>query len=222
MSTYKDDIEWANKFNPMKHNNIVILENTAEGAGEVFEVIHNDHQYYLQPLSSCLWFPMAIPEQTKATVSFFQHMDKVFEDYLGIGGCPSEEEGIAEIQRLLDKERDGRHKYYVIQKQFGQPIGLFYVYEYHQKNKRCNIAIGLSSEYRGKGLSEKIISDLCDALFSQGIVRIGLETETTNTSSLRCCEKLCDTLGFKKEGTLRNLYGKGIDSVVFSRIPENK
>ena len=117
MSTYKDDIEWANKFNPMKHNNIVILENTAEGAGEVFEVIHNDHQYYLQPLSSCLWFPMAIPEQTKATVSFFQHMDKVFEDYLGIGGCPSEEEGIAEIQRLLDKERDGRHKYYVIQKQ---------------------------------------------------------------------------------------------------------
>ena len=33
MSTYKDDIEWANKFNPMKHNNIVILENTAEGAG---------------------------------------------------------------------------------------------------------------------------------------------------------------------------------------------
>ena len=143
MSTYKDDIEWANKFNPMKHNNIVILENTAEGAGEVFEVIHNDHQYYLQPLSSCLWFPMAIPEQTKATVSFFQHMDKVFEDYLGIGGCPSEEEGIAEIQRLLDKERDGRHKYYVIQKQFGQPIGLFYVYEYHQKYKRCNIAIGL-------------------------------------------------------------------------------
>lgn len=133
----------------MKHNNIVSLWNTLQGNGEVFAFIYNDHQYYLQPLSSCLWFPMAIPEQTKATVSFFQNMDMAFVDYLGVGGCPSEEEAIAEIQRLLDKERDGRHKYYVIQKQFGQPIGLFYVYEYHHKYNRCSIAIGLSPEYRG-------------------------------------------------------------------------
>ena len=222
MSTYKDDIDWANRFNPMRHNDIVTLENTTVGAGEVFEVIHNDYQCYLQPLSSCLWFPMAVPEQTKSIVQFFQSMDKPFEDYLGIGGCFSEEEAVKEIQRLLDKERDGMHKYYVIQKQFGWPIGLFYVYGYHQKYKRCSIAIGLSSEYRGQGLSEKIVSDLCDALFSQGIIRISLETETTNTSSLRCCEKLCNTLGFRKEGILRNLYGKGIDSVVFSRIPEDK
>ncbi|MBQ7781777.1 MAG: GNAT family N-acetyltransferase [Lachnospiraceae bacterium] len=222
MDTYKDDIEWTNKFNLLKYNNIVTLENTTTGAGEVFEVVHNDHQYYLQPFSSCLSFPMSTPEQTKAIVSFFQNMDKSFENYLGIGGCPSEDEAITEIQRLLNKERDGRHKYYVIQKQFGQPIGLFYVYEYHPKYKRCNIAIGLSYEYRGKGLSKKIISDLCDALFTQGIIRIGIETETTNISSLKCCEKLCTALGFKKEGVLRNLYGKGIDSVVFSLIPENK
>lgn len=222
MGAYKDDIEWANKFNPLKYNNIVTLENTTVGIGEIFEVIHNDHQYYLQPLSSCLWFPTAIPEQAKATVSFFQNMDKSFEDYLGIGGCSSEKEAIAEIQRLLDKERDGRHKYYVIQKQFGQPIGLFYVYEYHQKYNRCSIAIGLSPEYKGKELSEKIISSVCDKLFSQGIIRISLETETTNTSSLKCCEKLCNQLGFKKEGTLRNLYGKGIDSVVYSLLPNDK
>lgn len=49
-----------------------------------------------------------------------------------------------------------------------------------------------------------------------------METATTNVSSLKCCEKLCNRLGFRKEGTLRNLYGKGIDSVVYSLLPEDK
>ena len=31
MGIYKDDIEWANKFHPMKHNDIVTLENTTVG-----------------------------------------------------------------------------------------------------------------------------------------------------------------------------------------------
>ena len=55
----------------------------------------------------------------------------------------------------------------------------------------------------------------------QGINRISLEVETTNVSSLKCCEKLCAELGFRKEGILRNLYGKGVDCVVFSVISEN-
>lgn len=51
MDTYKDDIEWANKFHPMKYNDIVTLENTTVGVGEVFEVIHNDHEMFIEILA---------------------------------------------------------------------------------------------------------------------------------------------------------------------------
>lgn len=209
------------KFNTIK-TNIVNFKNI-EGDSEIFNITHNGQQYFTQPLSSCVSCNSVDEiESIWATVRFFQRMDDLFITYLGIGNCPTEEGAIKEIQRLLNKERDGRHKYYIIKEQLGQPIGLLYIYEYHEKYKHCNLAIGILPEYRGKGLSARIITDLCDILLSQGIIRIGLEIETTNESSLKCFEKLCTTLGFKKEGTLRNLYGVGIDSIVYSLIKEPK
>lgn len=215
-----ETIEYANKFE-WGENNIVTLTGGRKSGREALALEHKGRSYSIKRLAACLnadsWILVM-----KATVQLFQDMDEAFTDYLGIAKCNSEEEAIAEINRLFAKEKDGAHKYYVILKDYTTPIGLFYVYGYHEKYKRCSLALGLSKRYRGEGLAVEIIKRVCDDLIMQGINRISLEVETTNVSSLKCCEKLCAELGFQKEGILRNLYGKGVDCVVFSVISENR
>lgn len=162
--------------------------------------------YGLRPLSQA--FSSAIP--------FFQGTDEVFREYLDVKHAACREDAEAEIQRLLSREADGGHLYYVIQNPFGETIGLFYLYGYERTYHRCNLAIGLSASYRGQGLAGQILMDVSEELLSRGFVRVGLEVETTNESSLRCVKKLCERGGLIKEGVLHNLYGKNIDCVVFA------
>lgn len=213
-----NETEYLKKFNIKKNNNIILNNPLIDCMMELFIITQDFHSMCLIPLAECVMEDTYTPGNINKLITFFKNIDKSFEDYLGVDRCYNEEDVIKRIQELLDEEQDGRLKYYVVENN-ERFIGLFYIYEYNKNYNRCNIAIGLSSEYRGQGLAERIISSVCKELFAQGMLRIGLEVETTNKSSLKCCEKLADSLGFKREGVFRNMYGKGIDCVIYSLLP---
>lgn len=62
----------------------------------------------------------------------------------------------------------------------------------------CRIFV--KNEFRGKGIAEKMISEVLDfGFYSVNLVRIELNVYTFNVPAFKCYEKL----GFKREGTKR-------------------
>lgn len=136
---------------------------------------------------------------------FFNDIDESLHNYLGINQATDEESLQAEVSRLLEKEEDLQHKYYLIHTDCGSPVGIFYVYDYRQKWGKTKIGCGLLPEYRGKGIMTDVLKAVIDVLENEnGICRIEGEVETTNTASLKLCEKLSKELGFEYEGIRKN------------------
>lgn len=156
--------------------------------------------------------------QIENTIEFFEKIDEDFELYLGINMCRSECDAVQRIHWLLNKEKTGMRKHYMFGFNPTTPIGIVYVYDYKESYKTCNLGIGVLRDYRGEGISYDVIKIVCEQLFRQGIVRIGLEIEEPNISSIRMCEGKLAKLGFEYEGLRRNSYGKGINSRVYSFI----
>ena len=190
---------------------MIVLNNSLYSNSEIFSLIIGNEILYLKSFSEYF------KENKEKVIKFFQTMDKMFYDYLGITVDGTEETALKEINEALIGELDNSHKHYVIETIEKEIIGYFYLYDYKEHYKRCNISIGLIDKYRGKGYTKEIVKIICDEMFKQGIIRIGAEIETTNISSLRCMSKL----GFKKEGILRNQYGENINCIVFSMIKED-
>ena len=190
---------------------MIVLNNSLSITDEVFSLIVCNEVLYLKSFSEYL------KENKEKVIKFFQTMDKMFDDYLGIKVDGTKETALKEINEALIGELDNSHKHYVIENIEKEIIGYFYLYDYKENYKRCNISIGLVDKYRGKEYTKEIVKIICDEMFKQGIIRIGAEIETTNISSLRCMSKL----GFKKEGILRNQYGENINCIVFSMIKED-
>lgn len=191
------------------YNDKVILSNyDVEG----LELLKINESIVLRPLSKVLVKGKSYED---VVIDFFKSVDDDFINYLGIGDCSDEESAIKSIQRLLDEERDGGHKYWLIYED-GVIVGIFYIYGLRLEWSRVNVAIGFGRENKGKRMIGKILRPVCVELFKQGLVRVGAEVETSNSASLFAMERVCNDLGFRGEGCLRSLYGEGIDCIVFS------
>lgn len=151
---------------------------------------------------------------------FFTGMDSKLVDYLGFDTCVTDDDALKLIDTLHGKEYERGNKYWLISYE-GRYVGIFYVYGYRQEYARCDVAIGLSPCVRGKGVAIEVLKVVCPMILSQGIIRIGVEVEDTNESSMLMMIRVCDEIGFRCEGKLRNQYGRGIDCWVYSLIEEN-
>lgn len=210
MNNVSSAIKTYNEFKTPIHNNIVILKNN-NSIGEVFLV----GEVYLRPLVSCVSYPESNSETIENTIDFFRTIDISFKTYLNINVTPSRVGAIEEINRLIAEESD-THKYYIIFNKEDNPIGIFYVYNFSDKWRKCNIAIGLSEKHKGNGLASTIAKEVSKCLKDQGIVRVGLDVEVTNKPSLSVCDKLENEGVIVKEGTLLNYFGKGINVISYS------
>lgn len=157
-----------------------------------------------------------IDKQIEIT-NYFRSMDELFNKYLGINIKNSYNEASSEVERILAREVDGTRKYFMV-KHEDKLIGIFYVYEYKRDFNKCNLALGLSKEYRGKGIADILMEYMCKQLITHGITRIGLEIESDNIYSLKSVTKLQSNLGFEREGISRNHYGIGRDCIIYSLI----
>ena len=199
-------------------SDIVFLSNNQCEYIETF--ITADLELVLLPLSYMVTSRRVGCLQIENTVEFFEGIDHDFERFLGIKKCNTELDAIERIHDLLNKEKDNRHKYYLIGTAPTSPIGIFYIYNYKEKYKTCDIGIGFSKRYRGKNLCTNFITEICEHLIKQGINRIGIEVETTNVNSIAVCDKKLLKRGFEYEGIRRNSYGLGINSFVYSIIAQ--
>lgn len=211
------DEKYKNEFS-YDTSDIVFLSNHTCKYIETF--ISYDMRLLLLPLSYMVKFGRVGCLQIENTVEFFEGIDNDIERFLGIKKCRSEEEAVERIHQLLIKEKDNMHKYYLIGTEPISPIGIFYIYNYKEKHKTCDIGIGFSKEYRGQNLCARFIMEICEQLINQGINRIGMEVETTNASSIAVCNKKLLKMGFEYEGIRRNSYGIGINSLVYSFIAQ--
>lgn len=137
--------------------------------------------------------------------------DKAVQDYLGF-----DENIDKELEHINLKLERGDNIYYSIYKN-GEFIGWFYLYDIKKGYKRANISLGLTNKKRGHILSLTMIRRVIEELFNMGYNRLGIEIEDTNEESLRMMKHL-EKIGFKYEGKLRDNYGIGINSNVWSLL----
>lgn len=212
------DGKYIEEFNYDTSKIVTISNYKSEINYELFSNLFHEPYLCILPLTYLVTYGRVGCLQIENTIIFFEDIDDSFEKYLGIQKCYSEKDAVQRIHQLLNKENDGMHKYYVFGSDPMTPFGLFYIYNYKEKYKTCDIGIGISKEYRGKGICFSVIDIICKQLLQQGINRIGLEVEDTNIRSIALCEKKLTKIGFKYEGIKRNSYGTGINSLVFSKI----
>lgn len=147
--------------------------------------------------------------------------DKSFEDFLGWKKPENEKDLIKFIDELFTKEFIlNTHFYYILIKN-NKIIGVLYLYKYSEIYKKANLSLGLKHKYRGKGLGYQVTQSTINYFMNRKnpfLTRLGIEVETINTQSILLVENKLLKIGFKKEGLLRNNYGKGINCYVYSYI----
>lgn len=138
--------------------------------------------------------------------------DKQIELFLGF-----DEEIEKEIEIILKKIKDDKSYVYYMIYEKGEFVGIFYLYDMKPEYHRANISLGIVPEKRGHILSIKIVEELIKELFQAGLIRIGVEIEDTNEKSLKMIKHL-EKIGFQYEGKLRDNYGEGIHSNIWSLL----
>lgn len=138
--------------------------------------------------------------------------DDEFKKFLGITDNLTRE-------LVLMMNPDKYQKYWLIENESSHAIGIFYIYDYDEKYKKCSLGYGLLKNYRGIGLSESLIDRFCTYLEDElGIIRIEAAVELENTHCLNLMEHSKGNMGFKLEGMAMNYWGKGVDCNIYSRV----
>lgn len=138
--------------------------------------------------------------------------DEQVELYLGW-----EESLENEVVNIKERnETDAKSNFWIVERD-GLSVGLFYLYDIHFKYKRAKLSLGIAKEHRGHVLSIKRVRRLLEILLDLGFVRLCLEIEPDNDSSLKLTKHL-GLMGFRYEGILRNNYGEGVHSMTYSLI----
>jgi RimJ/RimL family protein N-acetyltransferase len=87
-------------------------------------------------------------------------------------------------------------------------------------NARAELAFTTLASERGLGVATRMVSLVRDWLFSEGFLRVQLQTLPTNEAS----QGVARRAGFEPEGTLRSHFvrrGKALDAVTFGSVNES-
>lgn len=149
-------------------------------------------------------------------VTLAKEINKLLDDkvvsYLGFDGTADQV-----VEKILNKAKTmDSYLYYLIYCK-NTFVGIFYLYDIKKKYSRANITLALVPNKRGFMLSLSRINALIKFLFEIGFNRLGMEIEDDNEASLKLAKHL-DLIGFKYEGKLRDNYGIGIHSNVYSLL----
>lgn len=138
--------------------------------------------------------------------------DKQVELFLGF-----DENVEKELTVILEKIKQQDHYVYYTIYEGKEFVGIFYLYDIKLPYHRANISLGIIPEKRGHILSMNLIQILIEELFENGLIRLGMEIEDTNEQSLKLAKHL-EKIGFQYEGKLRDNYGEGINSNIWSLL----
>ena len=104
-----------------------------------------------------------------------------------------------------------------------QLVGFCHLAEIDSSNQRCKLGIVIGERASwGKGLGREALSSLIQNAFERGLSRVVGEVYVTNERSVR----LCKSLGFALEGTLRASvlhHGRWVDELIYALVkPERR
>ncbi len=102
-------------------------------------------------------------------------------------------------------------------------VGFCHLAEIDLPNRRCKLGIVIGERASwGKGLGREALSALIQQAFARGLTRVVGEVYVTNERSVR----LCKSLGFSLEGTLRASvlrHGRWVDELIYALVkPERR
>ncbi len=102
-------------------------------------------------------------------------------------------------------------------------VGFCHLAEIDLPNQRCKLGIVIGERMSwGKGFGREALSSLIQQGFERGITRVVGEVYATNERSVR----LCKSLGFALEGTLRASvlrHGRWVDELIYALVkPERR
>ena len=139
--------------------------------------------------------------------------------YWSRGPMTDRQEAVTYAQSVLEGfSRRDQLSWIVADAESDAMIGTTSLYEINPQHGRAGLGYALLPEYWGKGLAKEAITlALCYGLLELGLHRIEADTEPNNARSNRILE----TLGFKREGLLRERFQHpdGLqDSLIFGLL----
>ncbi|MCP4581449.1 MAG: GNAT family N-acetyltransferase [candidate division Zixibacteria bacterium] len=109
----------------------------------------------------------------------------------------------------------------IILKESGEHIGLIVIYAIDERQRYCSWGIILDSQYHQKGYGKQAARLIIDYVFLDlGFQRLKSDTHEKNIPS----QRLQESLGFVKEGVLRNekyIRGKYVNDIIYGMIRED-
>lgn len=113
-------------------------------------------------------------------------------------------------KRQLQYLMQSRSSVFLVAEEAGKLIGQgIALIRQHRKGSTGRIySLAVSPSSRGRGVGQRLLRCLIDALGARGVTRIYLEVERSNTSAIRLYEKN----GFRTIGSLPDYYGLGRDA----------
>jgi len=121
------------------------------------------------------------------------------------------------ISDMLEKMAKGRSIYMAIRYK-GKVVGVVDFNSINETLKTTEIGYILDKDYRGKGIMQRVVKELCNMAFNtMGMNKVIIRCANNNPKSCNVAE----ALGFTKEGTLRefeNINGVLIDLHLYSLL----
>lgn len=113
------------------------------------------------------------------------------------------------LREIREEHAAGRlHEWGLVVPQGGKVIGTCTLFNLDRSNRRAEIGFALGRPWWGRGLMGEALTVLLDFAFGElGLRRIEADADPLNSASI----KLLESLGFRREGLLRERWNVGGD-----------
>jgi [ribosomal protein S5]-alanine N-acetyltransferase len=111
------------------------------------------------------------------------------------------------LREIREEHAAGRlHEWGLVVPQGGKVIGTCTLFNFDRSNRRAEIGFALGRPWWGRGLMGEALTALLDFAFGElGLRRIEADADPLNSASI----KLLESLGFRREGLLRERWNVG-------------